>query len=70
LLDIYDLVSEMNKLKLLCWVPSIFFGQHLRLKQVEFSGQSETERKLDVYADDEHAAQTPVEIYLSAEGCV
>ena len=35
LLDVC-LVSKMNKLKLLCWVPTIFFGQHLRLKEVEY----------------------------------
>lgn len=26
------LVNKMNKLKLLCWMPRIFFGEHLRLK--------------------------------------
>ena len=71
LLDIC-LVSKMNKLKLLCWVPTIFFGQHLRLKQVEYFQASqiriEAERKLDLYADGDYAGQTPVEIGLIRRG--
>ena len=71
LLD-FCLVSKMNKLKLLCWVPTIFFGQHLRLKQVEYFRASqiriESARKLDLYADGEYAAQTPVEIGLIRRG--
>ena len=72
LLDVC-LVSKMNKLKLLCWVPTIFFGEHLRLKQVEYFKTSQiaidAERKLDIYADGEYAAQTPVEIGLIRRGC-
>jgi diacylglycerol kinase (ATP) len=71
LLDIC-LVSKMNKLKLLCWVPTIFFGQHLRLKEVEYFQASqiriEAERKLDLYADGDYAGQTPVEIGLIQRG--
>lgn len=71
LLDIC-LVSKMNKLKLLCWVPTIFFGQHLRLKEVEYFQASqiriESERKLDLYADGDYAGQTPVEIGLIRQG--
>jgi diacylglycerol kinase (ATP) len=65
LLDIC-IVSKMNKLKLLCWVPTIFFGAHLRLKQVEYFQANqiriEAERELDVYADGEFVCQTPIEI--------
>lgn len=71
LLDIC-LVSKMNKLKLLCWVPTIFFGQHLRLKEVEYFQARqiaiEAERKLDIYADGDFAGQTPVEIRLIQRG--
>jgi YegS/Rv2252/BmrU family lipid kinase len=71
LLDIC-LVSKMNKLKLLCWVPTIFFGQHLRLKEVEYFQASqiriEAERKLDLYADGDYAGQTPVEIGVIRTG--
>lgn len=65
LLDIC-LVSKMNKLKLLCWVPTIFFGQHLRLKEVEYFQTRqigiESERELDLYADGDYAGRTPAEI--------
>lgn len=65
LLDICVL-SKMNKLKLLCWVPTIFFGRHLGLKQVEyFQAQQvriEAARELEFYADGEFACRTPVEI--------
>jgi diacylglycerol kinase family enzyme len=58
----------MNKLKLLCWVPTIFFGGHLRLKQVEYfqspEMRIEPEHPLDVYADGDYACQTPVEIEI------
>jgi diacylglycerol kinase (ATP) len=71
LLDVC-LVSKMNRLKLLCWVPTIFFGQHLRLKQVEYFKTKQiaiaTERKLDIYADGDYAGQTPVEIGLIRRG--
>jgi diacylglycerol kinase (ATP) len=71
LLDIC-LVSKMNKLKLLCWVPTIFFGQHLRLKEVEYFQarqiRIEADRNLDLYADGDCAAQTPVEIGLIRQG--
>jgi diacylglycerol kinase (ATP) len=71
LLDIC-LVSKMNKLKLLCWVPTIFFGQHLRLKEVEYFQATQisidADRKLDLYADGEYVGQTPVEIGLIRHG--
>jgi diacylglycerol kinase (ATP) len=65
LLDIC-LVSKMNKIKLLCWVPTIFFGGHLRLKQVEYFQAKEvridTGRELELYADGDYACRTPLEI--------
>src|SRR5437899_1623819 len=67
LLDICVL-SKMNKLKLLCWVPTIFFGAHLGLKQVEYfqvrQVRIEAARELELYADGEYACRTPVEISL------
>jgi len=65
LLDIC-VVSKLNKLKLLCWVPTIFFGGHLRLKQVEYFRAErvriETGHELELYADGDFACKTPVEI--------
>ncbi|MGC2698385.1 MAG: hypothetical protein WA738_21565 [Candidatus Angelobacter sp.] len=66
------LVGAMNKLKLLCWVPTIFFGGHLGLQQVEYLQverlRVETGRPLDVYADGDYACRTPVEISLRPRG--
>ncbi|HEY7405205.1 MAG TPA: diacylglycerol kinase family protein [Candidatus Angelobacter sp.] len=60
------LVSKMNKLKLLCWVPTIFFGGYLRLSGVEyFQSQSvriESAGELHIYADGDFACSTPAEI--------
>ena len=71
LLDIC-IVSKMNKLKLLGWVPTIFFGEHLRLKEVEYFQarqlRIDAQRRLDLYADGECAVQTPVEIGLIRRG--
>ena len=71
LLDIC-IVSKMNKLKLLGWVPTIFFGEHLRLKEVEYFQTAQlridSQRRLDVYADGEFAGQTAVEIGLIRRG--
>jgi diacylglycerol kinase (ATP) len=71
LLDVC-MVSKMNKLKLLCWVPTIFFGKHLRLKEVEYFKTTrlwiDANRNLDLYADGECVGQTPVEIGLIHRG--
>jgi diacylglycerol kinase (ATP) len=65
LLDVC-LVRKMNKIKLLCWLPIIFFGGHLWLAQVEYfqteQVRIETARGLDLYADGEYACRTPAEI--------
>jgi diacylglycerol kinase (ATP) len=65
LLDVC-VVSRMNKLKLLCWVPTIFFGGHLGLKQVEYFQAPEVKieagRELELYADGDYACRTPLEM--------
>ena len=62
------LVGSMNKLKLLCAVPTIFFGGHLRFREVEYlqarSVRIASARTLDVYADGEYICPTPVELSL------
>jgi diacylglycerol kinase (ATP) len=67
LLDVC-IVGRMNKFKLLCCLPTVFFGGHVRIKQVEYSQSKgvhiESARPLDVYADGDYACQTPVEISL------
>lgn len=59
-------VGKMNKLKLLLALPTVYFGGHLRLKEVEYFRAEklriETGRPVDVYADGEFICHTPVEI--------
>ncbi len=67
LLDVC-LVGKMSKLKLLFCLPTVFFGAHVRIKQVEYfqapAVRIETGRPLEVYADGEYAGKTPIEISL------
>ena len=67
LLDVC-LVGKMNKLKLLLAVPTVFFGAHLKIKQVEYiqarALRLDADRPLEVYADGEFACRTPVDIAL------
>jgi diacylglycerol kinase (ATP) len=68
LLDVC-LVGKMNKLKLLLAVPTVFFGAHVRLREVEYFQSAalrvDSDRPLDVYADGEYACQTPLDITLA-----
>ena len=57
------LVRRMNKLKALFCLPAIYFGSHLRLREVTYF-QSETIAidsvpRLEVYADGEYVCETP-----------
>jgi diacylglycerol kinase (ATP) len=58
-------VGRMSKLKLLCCVPTVFWGGHLGIKEVEYfqapSLRIESGRPLEVYADGEYACLTPIE---------
>lgn len=67
LLDVC-LVGRISKLKVLFCLPSIYFGGHTRLKEVEYfrarTVRIDTNPVLDVYADGELACRTPVEISL------
>ena len=58
-------VRAMDKFKLFCLFPTVYFGRHLDFREVEYAQapvvKIETEGELDVYADGEYAGQTPVE---------
>src|SRR5438105_15931110 len=68
LLDIC-VVADLNKFRLLCLFPTVYFGRHLRIPEVEYfqseSLRVETESPLDVYADGEYVCQTPVEVRVA-----
>jgi len=60
------LVRRMNKMKVLCCLPTIYFGAHLRLREVSYfqapSATLDTHPRLELYADGEYICDTPVEI--------
>jgi diacylglycerol kinase (ATP) len=60
------LIRDISKLKLLSVFPSVYFGRHLGIREVEYfpasAARLETERPLAVYADGEYVCQTPVQI--------
>lgn len=57
-------IGALSALKLFCLFPTVYFGRHLKIKEVEYFQSSrvriETERSLDIYADGEFVCQTPV----------
>ncbi len=65
LLDIC-LVRGINPFKLFCMFPTVYFGRHLRMREVEYSRAEqvrlETEVPQDIYADGEYVCTTPAEI--------
>ena len=65
LLDVC-VVSEISKSKLLSLFPSVYFGRHLGMKEVEYLQSPglriEAERPVEVYADGEYVCRTPIEV--------
>jgi diacylglycerol kinase (ATP) len=70
LLDVC-VVGGVNRVKLLSMFPSVYYGRHLSIREVEYFQASrlrvETEHPLDVYADGEYVCQTPVEVGVQAK---
>jgi diacylglycerol kinase (ATP) len=70
LLDIC-VVGAVDPFKLFCLFPTVYFGRHLKIREVEYSQaarvQIETEHTLDIYADGEFVCQTPAEIEVQSE---
>jgi diacylglycerol kinase (ATP) len=60
------IISAMSKAKLLRLFPSVYGGNHLKFKEVEYFQAARFELAaqppVDVYADGEFVCQTPVEI--------
>ncbi|MBZ5572166.1 MAG: diacylglycerol kinase family lipid kinase [Acidobacteriia bacterium] len=65
------LIRDLNKLKLFCLFPTIYFGGHLRMPEVEYFQAErlwiETERPLDVYADGEYVCKTPIDVQVARD---
>ena len=64
-------VAKMNKIKLLCALPLVFSGAHLRLREVEYfkttAVRVESDPSLKIYADGEPAGRTPAEFSVLPE---
>ncbi|HYM75497.1 MAG TPA: diacylglycerol kinase family protein [Candidatus Dormibacteraeota bacterium] len=65
LLDVC-IVGAVRPLRLLRLFPTVYSGNHLKVREVEYFPASrvrvETERPMDVYADGEYVCRTPVEV--------
>src|ERR1700682_5067958 len=65
-------ISTMNPFKLFCMFPTVYFGRHLLLPEVEYSRaervQVQTEALLEIYADGGFVCETPAEISVAAGG--
>src|SRR5215475_5161771 len=70
LLDVC-VIHDISKLKLAGVFPTVYFGRHLGIREVEyFPGarvRVETDRPLDVYADGEYVCRTPVEVGIRSK---
>ena len=64
-------IRDINKFKLFCLFPTVYFGRHLGMAEVEYSQacslRLENEYPLDVYADGEYVCQTPVEVSVKRD---
>jgi diacylglycerol kinase (ATP) len=62
-------VAKMGKLKLFRLFPSVYFGRHLTIPEVQYFQTErlwfETEKPLEVYADGEYVCRTPVEVSVA-----
>ena len=60
------LVHKVNRLKLFTLFPTVYFGQHLKLREFEYStmehAKLEVDSPQDIYADGEYVCTTAVEI--------
>ena len=63
------LITDIDKFKLFCLFPTVYFGRHLTIPEVEYfqtpALRVETEHPLDVYADGEYVCQTPIEVSVA-----
>jgi diacylglycerol kinase (ATP) len=66
------LVRDLPRLKVATLFPSAYFGQHLRVKEVEYYRFRklcvQADSPLDVYGDGEPVCQTPVEVTVIPKG--
>ena len=63
------IVKSLNKLKLLSFFPTVYFGRHLQMPEVDYFRatrvQVETETGANVFADGEYVCRTPIEVGIA-----
>ncbi|MBZ5613785.1 MAG: diacylglycerol kinase [Acidobacteriia bacterium] len=63
-------INKLSPLKLLSLFPTVYFGQHLLVPEVEYSRAErvhvQTETPIEIYADGEFVCETPAEISVAA----
>jgi diacylglycerol kinase (ATP) len=63
------LIGNISKLKLAGVFPTVYFGRHLAIREVEYFSTErvcvETDRSLEVYADGEYVCPTPFEVSVA-----
>ena len=64
------LITDIDKFKLFCLFPTVYFGRHISIPEVEYfqtpALRVETEHPLEVYADGEYVGQTPIDVSVRA----
>ena len=70
LLDVC-VIGGVDPFKLACMFPTVYFGRHLRIREVQYFQAArlrvETETPLDIYADGEYVCQTPAEVSIQRD---
>jgi len=63
-------IGTLSPLKLLSLFPTVYFGRHLLVPEVEYSRAErvhlQTETPIEIYADGEFVCETPAEISVAA----
>jgi diacylglycerol kinase (ATP) len=61
-------IGGVDPFKLACMFPTVYFGRHLRIREVDYFQAArlrvETETPLDIYADGEYVCRTPLELSI------
>ena len=62
-------ISTLSPFKLFCMFPTVYFGRHLLVPEVEYSRAErvrvQTETAIEIYADGEFVCETPAEISVA-----
>lgn len=64
-------VKKLKKIKLLSLFPTVYFGRHLKVPEVDYFRAArlriQTERAANVFADGEYVCRTPIEVGVASK---